>query len=84
MKKIKDINETVVLVTNYNDWEALYVNGVSVCQSHIISRKLLVEECLKAKEQFLTVEAYSEKLDLEGQFPDKLSELEDFCDDINF
>lgn len=78
MKLSEKVKSNVVIVTNYDDWEALYVNGIAVAQDHKISRETVVEHCLKENTMFETVEAYHDELESVGQYPDNIDDVNGF------
>lgn len=75
MKLSERVDSPVVLVTNYDDWEALYVNGVSVYQGHDIPRYVLVKTCLEAGAHYCSVYSSYEELEMTGNFPDQLDDI---------
>lgn len=75
MKLSEQVTSPVVIVSNDDDWEALYVNGRSIKQDHSISRDELIDVCLKHGQKPCYVTVYYDDLDIEGRYPDNLDDL---------
>ncbi len=65
-------NKTAVLVTNNDDWEALYVNGELVAQDHQIHRNNFLDIG-----EYVTWEVSSEYTQSVGYLPDYLNDIPD-------
>lgn len=75
MKLSELCDSPVVLVTNHDDWNALYINGTAKEQAHNIDADTLVKECLKVGKHYCTVYSDYDELQIEGQYPDKLDDI---------
>lgn len=81
MKKLSElVDSPVVLVTNHDDWEGLFINGVADHQAHKVQRDDLVKACLKAGQNYCTVYASYDELEISGQFPDNLDDLPEYIE----
>lgn len=76
MKKLSElVDSNVVLVTNHDDWEALYVNGVSIYQAHDIDARDLAKHSLEQGKLYNVIESsYDELYDI-GNYPDKIDDI---------
>lgn len=73
----------VVFVSNYDDWEGIYLNGKCIIQDHKISAKELMS-CLLFHgviQNFSSKSVDWDWLDEHGWLPEKLEEVK-FTDDI--
>lgn len=66
----------LILVTNCDDWEALYLDGKCVAQDHEISRDELVDYVLDVREKHEYVETDGEQTCCLGCFPERLEDVE--------
>lgn len=81
MSNLEDkLNSVVVLVTNHDDWEALYINGKAVIQEHKIQRSDLVRYCLEYNTMYCEVSASYEELEMSGRYPDNLNDIPEYDD----
>lgn len=78
MKLSEKVTSPVVVVSNDDDWEALYVNGVSVTQEHSIRRDELIDVCLKHGQKPCYVTSYYDDLDIQGRYPDNLDDIPEY------
>jgi len=76
----KKVDSKVVLVTNFDDWEALFVNGEVKIQAHSIDRKYLVKYCLEYNTMYCVVGSSSDELDLSGEYPYLLDDIIEYQD----
>lgn len=66
----------LILVSNGDDWEALYLDGKSVCQDHTINRDILADYILDTKEKPVYLQGDPQQSYDLGRFPDKLEDVE--------
>ena len=65
----------IVIATNHDDWEALYVDGVQVASGHTVSREELLPHIVKEPcEVFLWYVEPEYSYDM-GGFDDKLEDI---------
>jgi len=64
----------LVLVTNYDDWEGLYIDGELVLEGHRVRRDEIFE---KLGIDYTEVEAAEGWLESRGSLPQKLSDVEE-------
>lgn len=78
--KLKKNLDNLVLVSNGDDWEALYVNGKKVFAHHKVDSDLISEWSAKLQmkviKKFCTDEYSLMVQDGQGDFSDNLSEVE--------
>lgn len=64
----------LVLVTNYDDWEGLYIDGELVLEGHEVRKEEMFE---KLGINYTEVEAAEGWLESIGRLPKKLSDVEE-------
>lgn len=81
MKKLSEIVDSpVVLVTNHDDWQAIYINGKCDYQAHDINMRELVKTCLEHGKMYNVVySSYDELMDA-GRYPDTLDEIPEWIE----
>lgn len=81
MKKLSEfLDSPVVLVTNHDDWEALYINGKCDYQAHNIDTKSLVKACLEHGKMYnLVYSSYDELMNV-GNYPDTLDDIPEWIE----
>jgi hypothetical protein len=66
----------VIIATNFDDWEALYIDGVVVYQHHHVTNRDLGEALVgKAVKSFEVVEIVPYDLWETGEYPEKFEDI---------
>lgn len=78
MKLSEKVTSKIVVVSNDDDWEGLYIDGVEDTQDHKIRRDYLVEICVKHGTVPTYVTAMYDALYDEGRYPSKLDDIPEY------